>query len=193
MKIKFRRQLVLGALLMGVMLPLTARVEANPGAGSEPRPLESQRQSRTVDNVLREVKKQVRDARYSIRVTDLDDSLLLEGDVDSEKTRQRIVSVASSAASKRVSDELRIRPTLSDEQIAERVRMALARDYPSVAKKVQVEVKDGTAHLAGDLRNHREVDELLSTTLMVEGVKDLKSHLTIAGRAYYGHRQTAVR
>jgi osmotically-inducible protein OsmY len=126
-------------------------------------------------------------------VTDFDDSILLEGDVDSEKTRQQIVSVASSTASKRVSDELRIRPTLSDEQIAERVKMALARDYPSIAKKVQVEVKDGTARLAGDLRNHREIDELLSTTLMVEGVKDVKSDLTIAGRAYYGHRQRAGR
>jgi osmotically-inducible protein OsmY len=193
MKTRFRQHVLLVATLAGAFIILSARAEANPGVDSEPRVEGSQQGVRTVDHVLREVKKQVKGSRYSIKVTDLDDVLLLEGEVDSEKARQEIVAIASSIASKRVNDELRIRPAISDEQIAERVKQALLRDYPSVAKKVQIGVTDGVARLSGDLRNHREVDELLSTTLMVEGVKDVKSDITIGGRAYYGQRQRAGR
>lgn len=187
------RAVLLLVALIAVQGGSVDNVSANPGAIGEPRAGEPQRYSPVVDSILREIKQQARGAKYSVKVSDLGESILLEGEVDSERARNQIVTAASSVAGKRVSDQLRIRPTLSDDQIAGRVKAALERDYPSVAKKVHVDVKDGVAHLSGDLSNHREVDELLSTTLMVEGVRDIKSDITITGRAYYGRRQRAGR
>jgi osmotically-inducible protein OsmY len=73
---------------------------------------------------------------------------------------------------------------VTDDEIALRVSDALSRDYPGVADRVTVSVRDGVAYLAGDLRNHREVDEILATALMVDGVKDIKSDVTLKGRPY---------
>jgi len=187
------RAVLLLAAFLAVRSVYMDNVSANPGGIGEPRAGETQRSSQVVDSILREIKQQASGAKYSVKVSDLGESILLEGEVDSERGRNQIVTATSSVAGKSVSDQLRIRPTLSDDQIAGRLKMALERDYPSVAKRVHVDVKDGVAHLSGDLRNHREVDELLSTTLMVEGVRDLKSDITIAGRAYYGQRQRAGR
>jgi osmotically-inducible protein OsmY len=185
MNIKFRRKVFFVTSLMAFQVASGGLLKADPGVVGEPRMGESQRQSPIIESVLREIKQQALDARYSIKVSDLGDVILLEGEVDSERSRGQIVAAASSAASKRVRDELRIRPALSDDQISERVRSALERDYPNLAKRVQIVVQDGVARLTGDLKNHREVDELLATALMVEGVKNVESDITIAGRAYY--------
>jgi osmotically-inducible protein OsmY len=48
-----------------------------------------------------------------------------------------------------------------------------------------VEVREGVVHLSGDLRSHRDVDAVLATTLMQQGVKDIESDLTVGGRPYY--------
>jgi osmotically-inducible protein OsmY len=164
---------------------------ANPGMGDEARPREVQSYNRVVDSVLREIRSKVSDAHYNITVTDLGDAVLLQGDVDSERARNEMVAAANVAASKRVRDELRVRPGPSDGQIAERVRGALRQDYPQLADRVQVDVRNGVAYLSGDLRNHREVDELLATTLMVEGVRDINSDLTLGGRPYATQRMRA--
>lgn len=164
---------------------------ADPGLVEESRPREIQSYNRVVDQVLRQIRGKVRDARYDITVTDLGDAVLLQGDVDSERTRSEMVAAAHVAASKRVRDELRIRPGPSDGQIAEHVRGALRQDFPHLADRVQVDVRNGVAYLTGDLRNHREVDELLATTLMVEGVKDINSDLTLGGRPYATQRMRA--
>jgi len=172
-------------------------VVANPGvtgdshmhAAQEP----AQPYNRAVDQVIRAIRKQVPDAKFDITVTDLDNAVLLQGEVDSEQSRRSIVEVTHAASSKQVRDELRIRPAPADSQITEQVKDALRRDYPQLADRVQVEVRNGVAYLSGDLRNHREVDELLSTALMVEGVTDIKSDITLAGKPYVTQRMRAKR
>ncbi|MCB0352253.1 MAG: BON domain-containing protein [Bdellovibrionales bacterium] len=49
---------------------------------------------------------------------------------------------------------------------------------------VDARVQDGFVELSGDLPTFRKVDELLSNFLMVRGVKDIKSSLTVAGQSY---------
>jgi osmotically-inducible protein OsmY len=164
------------------------RAEANPGLAEEARVQAVPQYNRVVDQVLRSIRREIPNARYSIQVTDLGNTILLQGQVDSENTRREMVRVAHAAASQPVRDELRVRPAPSDSQIAERVRGALRQDYPQLADRVQVEVRNGVAYLSGNLGNHREVDELLSTALMVEGVTDIKSDLTLAGRPYATQR-----
>ena len=182
---------ILGIVSCLGLVTVVQDAAADPGLAEESQRREMQPYNRPVDQVLREIQKGVRDARYSIKVTDFDDAILLEGEVDSDKTRQEMVRVAHGAAAKPVRDELRIRPALSDSRIAERVRGALQQDYPQLASRVQVEVRNGVAYLSGNLGSHREVDELLSTALMVEGVTDIKSNITLAGRPYSTRRLKA--
>jgi osmotically-inducible protein OsmY len=60
----------------------------------------------------------------------------------------------------------------------------LEREYPKLVQSVEVSVDQGIAHLKGALRNHREIDQVLATTVMQNGVKDVESELTIKGRQY---------
>jgi hypothetical protein len=102
---------------------------ANPGLEGA-RSVQVQPYNRGVDQVLRGIRSRVRDAKYTIKVTDLGDFILLEGDVDSERSRGEVVAAARASTPKRIGDEL------------------------------------------------------LSTALMVDGVADVKSDITLAGRPY---------
>lgn len=190
MRHSFATATALALLLVGLT---STSVKANPGMGVET----GKEQVGIVDPIVGRVRaaisKQVSDAKYNVQIFNLPEYVLLKGDVDSEQARQRLVSVAKEASGKHVRDELRLRPALTDEQIASSVRSALKGEYPSLADRVQVDVKEGIAYLSGDLRNHREVDELLATTLMVEGVKDIRSDLTLGGRPYTTRRRVASR
>ncbi|MFN4894340.1 MAG: BON domain-containing protein [Pseudomonadota bacterium] len=180
-------------LVLGCSLVVAGEALANPGIGDGLRTSEVQPYNRSVDQVLRGIKSKVRDAKYEVKVTDLDSFILLEGEVDSERSRSEVLAAAHASTSKRVRDELRVRPAPSDSQIADQVRGALRQDCPQLVDRVQVDVRGGVAYLSGDLRNHREVDELLATTLMVQGVIDIKSDITLAGRPYATQRMRARR
>ena len=156
---------------------------ANPGAVGEPREAVGF-VNPAVERVRTAVRKEVADSVYHITIYDTPAMIFLRGEVDSEQTRAQLVSVAGRVSGKPVRDEMKLRPAVSDDQIASDLRSALNREYPSLAHRIQVEVRGGVAYLSGDLRNHREVDELLSTALMVNGVKDIQSEITLAGRPY---------
>jgi osmotically-inducible protein OsmY len=80
---------------------------------------------------------------------------------------------------------MRLRPAPGDDQIATEVRATLEREFPEHAQALQVEVRDGVVRLSGDLRSHRDVDAVLATTLMQQGVRDIESDMTVGGRPYY--------
>jgi hypothetical protein len=165
---------------------------ANPGALGEPREPAGYVDP-VVERVRVAVRQEVADSVYSITILNTPRSVVLRGEVDSEQTRSHLISVAGRVSGKPVRDEMKLRPALSDDQIASDIRSALNRDYPSLADRIQVEVRGGVAYLAGDLRNHREVDELLSTALMVNGVKDIQSDITLSGRPYGSGRMRVGR
>jgi osmotically-inducible protein OsmY len=171
----------------GVILASRGAI-ANPGLLEDSPSVDASTHNREVDIVLRKIQAQVRDAIYRITVIDLGDAIVLEGEVDSERSRGHIFDVARAATAKRIRNELRIRPGPSDSQIAEHLRGTLRKDCPQLADRIQVEVQGGIAYLSGDLRSHREVDELLATALMVEGVTDIKSDITLGGRPYATQR-----
>jgi osmotically-inducible protein OsmY len=171
----------------GAMLAARGAV-ADPGLAEDSGAASERPYNREVETVLRKIRSQVGDARYNVKVLDRGDVMAIEGEVDSERSKGRILEAASSATAKRIRDELRIRPGPSDSQIAENVRGALRNDCPQLAGRIQVDVRAGVAYLSGDLRSHREVDELLATALMVEGVTDIKSDITLGGRPYATQR-----
>lgn len=137
-----------------------------------------------VARVRQAIRERSRDAYYNITIVNVPDFVILQGEVDSESHRQTIVTAAASATSKRIRDELRIRPGQSDEQVASRLRDSVSREHPALASKVKIDVRDGIAYVSGDLHSYRQVDQLLATTLMVEGVRDVKSQVTVSGKPY---------
>ena len=163
-------------------------VLADPGVAGEQRMREMAVTDPVVDRVRVALRRELRDSVYAVTVLNTPDVVILQGEVDSQETRTRAVSVAHAASGKRVRDEMRLRPALTDDQISSQVRSVLSQEYPDIANRIQVDVRGGVAYLSGDLRNHREVDELLATTLMVSGVRDIRSDITLSGRPYGGGR-----
>jgi osmotically-inducible protein OsmY len=109
---------------------------------------------------------------------------VLEGLVDNDRTREEVLSVARSVSRKPVRDQMRLKPARADSEIQSAIKRALESEYPSVAKALDVSVVGGIARLTGNLRNHREIDEVLSTTMMQDGVRGVESDITINGRPY---------
>lgn len=181
-----RRGLLLGLVVMLDVACLAAVAKGDPGIAGEPRERE---QARTVTPdakaISRAIEERVRNARYEVTVHNYPEVVILRGEVDSEPTHREILAVTRSVTSKRVVDELRLRPAPADDQIASEVRACLARDFPRHVQGLQVEVHDGVVRLSGDLRSHREVDAVLASALMQQGVRDIESDLTVGGRPYY--------
>lgn len=131
----------------------------------------------------------VPNGRYNVSVFTEPDRVILRGTVDSQATRERIVSSAASVAKRTVSDQLIIQDVragarISDAELENSIRRALSEEYPRLMRELRVTVRDGVATVEGKLSNHRQVDEVLASILNVEGVSDVRSHVTINGRPY---------
>lgn len=177
-----------GALAMvSVLLGVASVVSADPGSGIES-PRARMGAEALVDPEVAKIDKalheRVRGARYDMQIFNYPDAIVLRGQVDSEHSREEILSVARSVSSKPIRDELRLRPSMSDDQLAQNIRSTIDSQYPHLKQRVSVEVRNGVAYLSGNLNRHQEVDEILSTTLMQEGVRDIQSDITIAGKPY---------
>ena len=80
--------------------------------------------------------------------------------------------------------DVRAGARISDTELERSIQRALSEEYPRLMRELQVTVKDGVATVAGRLSSHRQVDEVLASILNVEGVSDVRSQITINGRAY---------
>jgi osmotically-inducible protein OsmY len=122
--------------------------------------------------------------RYNVSVVTDPNRVILRGTVDSQATRERIVSSASSVAKRTVSDQLVIQGMRSDAEIQESLRRALENEYPRLMRDLKVSVQNGVATVEGKLSNRRQVDEVLAAALNIDGVRDVRSEITINGRPY---------
>ena len=183
-----RRTLSLALVVVLDVVCLVAVAKGDPGVAGEPRERrwkQDQGMAPDARSIGRAIEEQVEDASYEVTVHNYPEVVILRGEVDTEPTRREILAVARSMTSKPVVDEMRLRPALGDDQIANEVRASLEHDFPRYAQVLQVQVQEGVVHLSGDLGSHRDVDAVLSTTLMQQGVKDIESDLTVGGRPYY--------
>lgn len=158
---------------------------ANPGLFYESRREQrSVAPSPEVQKVKQALHDQVRNNWFEVSIEDQREAVVLRGEVDSEEGRQRVLGAARSVVTKPIKDELRIRQTLTDDQIASQLRVTIEKEYPTLSNRITVDVKGGTAYFSGNLRSHREVDEVLATALMQEGLRNIESEITCAGRPY---------
>lgn len=147
------------------------------------------RRNEEIERIEAAFRRDVPNGRYNLSVFTEPDRVILRGTVDSQVTRERIVSSAASIAKRTVSDQMIIQGVrsgapISDGEIERSIQRALSEEYPRLMRELQVTVKDGIATVEGKLSSHRQVDEVLALILNVEGVTDVRSQVTINGRPY---------
>ncbi len=126
----------------------------------------------------------VTDGWYRVQILSTPEEVVLQGQVDNQRTRESVLSAARSVVAKPVRDELTVKSPISDEEIARDLKRALEQEYPALVNNVDVSVQNGVAHLSGNLKNHREVDEVLAAAMGQKGVHDIQSDITVRGRPY---------
>jgi osmotically-inducible protein OsmY len=128
--------------------------------------------------------REVRGHTYDVEILSQADRLVLKGSVDSEPTRRHVISIAQAISKRRVDDQLALKMERSDHDVEESIRRALEKEYPTLMRSLEVSVRGGVASLRGDMPGYREVDKVLATVLMVDGVDDIESSVTVRGRRY---------
>ena len=162
-----------------------SRVDNRLAVAHAPQP----RRNEEITRMEEAFRRDVPNGRYNVSVFTEPDRVILRGTVDSQATRERIVSSAAAIARRTVSDQMIIQGVragarISDAELENSIRRALSEEYPRLMKALQVTVRDGVATVEGKLSNHRQVDEVLASILNVEGVSDVRSQITINGRPY---------
>lgn len=137
---------------------------------------------------------------YSIDVEAKGGTVILSGVADSEHARDVAIDVARSQPEiARVIDRIEVstlsnqslgslsgsKQQISDSQIKEKLEQAFRQsNLPLALDKIEVLVKNGNVTILGDLPRFQEVDKALSLALMIDGVRDVKSEITINGNPY---------
>lgn len=141
-----------------------------------------------IQNALRE---QVHNRWYNVRIVSEPERLALRGEVDSDDTRRELLRAAQSVSQRQVQDDLTLRAPIPDQEIKDSIARTLEREHPELARELSVEVDDGRAKFHGNVANHRQIDAVLASALMLDGVRDIESDVTVRGRPY--RRNVGVR
>lgn len=137
---------------------------------------------------------------YELEIIDQHGAITLNGFVSSPDISSKIENAASGVKGVvSVRNQLQIKPQVQqlpnnkfkhasempdDMQLLRSVKQSLVHESDIDVSKLGINVRDGVVYFSGSLNNHREVDRILSHTLMIDGVKDISSNLTIKGQEY---------
>jgi len=135
--------------------------------------------------VMASVHEQLSNVWYQIGVQDSGDTLEVTGMVDTEGTREQILEIARRASAKNVLDHLVLRPLPDDSELKTMISQVIERDFPLLAPKILVAVDKGNVLLTGDLKDHWDIDGVLANVVMVDGVRNVDSKITINGAPYH--------
>lgn len=119
---------------------------------------------------------------YELNIEQDGNLITLSGDVDSSADKDHILSIAREAArGNTIQNDLivKVKPVIPDGEINERVWNALRAEAVPGLDGVALDTREGVVIFTGQVKNHREIDKILSVTLMVEGVKNVKSEVQI--------------
>lgn len=137
-----------------------------------------------VSRINEAIRKEAKGHWYTVSISERGDDIVVHGKTDSVETQKDIIRAASSVSKRRIIDEMSIREGLTDSEITASIKRTLDREYPTLVKGIDVHVKDGVAHLSGNLPSRNDVDKTLATVLMVDGVRDVQSSVKAGGRRY---------
>ncbi len=122
---------------------------------------------------------------YLIKVQVRGEVVTLSGEVSSLTQANQMVAIAqSNKGIKTVENRLVVQPTISNEELRSRV-VAMLRGLSGIQSDgIEVMVDSGVVGLSGSLPSFRAVDRVLANTLMVRGVREVRSNLKVAGKQY---------
>jgi osmotically-inducible protein OsmY len=135
--------------------------------------------------ILASVQDEVKNGWYQLNVGPAGDLIELSGFVDNEETRRRILDVVGRVSPLPVKDRLALRPAKPDTEVELEVSRMLARDFPALAPKLSIDVDSGTVRLMGDVADHWDIDQVLASVVMLDGVRQIDSRVTINGNPYH--------
>ncbi|HMO16573.1 MAG TPA: BON domain-containing protein [Oligoflexia bacterium] len=114
-------------------------------------------------------------------------SLTLSGKAGSIAEKEIILGLARELPGViTIHDQITIEPSLNhnvytDKEVQDKINNSLKLNQLPLA---EITVEDGVAILKGEFKSFREVDKISSTILNTEGVKDLKTEITVNGKDY---------
>jgi osmotically-inducible protein OsmY len=122
---------------------------------------------------------------YRVEASVRNERVTLSGTVNSPGDIDRIGMIALNTPGVRsVDNQLRARRSYSDDTIRDRAWSAL-RSQPGIdTRYLDVRVDSGVATLTGSLPNSCLIDQALTAVGMADGVRDVRSELTMNGRPY---------
>lgn len=114
-----------------------------------------------------------------VRVFCEGDQVEVTGAVSTQDEKSRIIrSVETQMPSMKLIDTVKILRPESDEAVFAALSLALKREGHNLSG-VTYRVIDGVATFNGEVSNHRVIDAILATALMVDGVKDIRSEVRV--------------
>lgn len=119
---------------------------------------------------------------YTLNISHKENNILLTGNVIAQADKEKIFSIAYSVApNTNIQNNLRVITKLSvpDSEINEKVLAALKTEGVSGVDTVVVDTQAGVVKFSGQVKNHRDIDKMLSLALMVEGVQSVRSEVQI--------------
>jgi osmotically-inducible protein OsmY len=116
-----------------------------------------------------------------IRSTVVEGWITLEGTVDFLRERQDAERTVRNLTGVRgVNNKIVVKaPSPKPTQVRQRIEEALERNAEREAKRIQVEVSDGTVTLSGDVRSWQEAEAVVGSVSHAPGVQTVTDHLTI--------------
>ncbi|NMC62021.1 MAG: BON domain-containing protein, partial [SAR324 cluster bacterium] len=81
-----------------------------------------------------------------------------------------------------VINQLRLPPEMSDTYLEQEIRHELVNKNGINLDRISFSVRDGVATFSGHVGTHEEIDRILAQTLMIRGIKDVKSNVQIGGQ-----------
>lgn len=137
-----------------------------------------------VRRIKQELREQARGGGYSVSIESTHDGVVLRGNAATVQTKEEILKVAKAVSKKNIIDQIVVTNLVDDATIKKSIEQLVRKEYPSLLKTLDVEVSKGIVTLHGNLRSRREVDKVLSSVLMVDGVTDIQSEITVGGLSY---------
>lgn len=108
-----------------------------------------------------------------------DDTITVNGVVGSSADRIRLHdAIAASVPNAKIVMNAEIADRPSDDLLQRSLDIALAREG-RISDNVTYFVKDGVAYFRGSVSHHTEIDAMLATANMIEGLKDVRSEVRV--------------
>lgn len=122
---------------------------------------------------------------FNLEISVLAGVATLRGEARDEADRRRIEEITRSTPGvMSIENRITTRAPRSDEELVREVQEALARNPEISLRDLNIRADHGVVTFEGARARHAEVDQILSTALMVEGVRDIRSEMTVGGHAY---------